>query len=49
MFKILEMNTNNLFDESNDFDYEDYILLLFTGYYTQNILINNYEFKEELI
>lgn len=49
VFKILEMNTNNLFDESNDFDYEDYILLLFTGYYTQNILINNYEFKEELI
>lgn len=47
VFTLLEMNADILFDESNDFDYEDYILLLFTGYYTQNILINNYKFKEE--
>lgn len=44
VFTILERNTDILFDESNDFDYEDYILLLFTGYYTQNILINSYKF-----
>ena len=47
VFTILEINIDILFDESNDFDYEDYILLLFTGYYAQNILINNYKFEEE--
>lgn len=47
IFEIFESNCSNLFDESDKFDYEDYLLLLFTGYYTQNILISNYEFEEE--
>lgn len=45
IFKLFEEDGILLFDENNSFDYEDYLLLLFTGYYTQNILSNSYEFK----
>lgn len=48
IFKMFELESNNLFDEGNDFDFEDYLLLLFTGYYAQDILPNKYNFKEEL-
>ena len=41
IFKILENNFNELFDE-DDFYFEDYLLLIFTGYYTENILSSNY-------
>ena len=41
IFKILENNLNNLFDEEN-FYFEDYLLLIFTGYYTENILSSRY-------
>ena len=37
---------NDLFDEEN-MEYEDYVILLFTGYYTENILVTSYTFKEE--
>lgn len=47
LFEVFEMNTSELFDEENNFDYEDYLLLIFTGYYTDNILLSKYEFKEE--
>lgn len=48
IFKMFELESNNLFDEGNDFDFEDYLLLLFTGYYAQDILPKKYNFKEEL-
>lgn len=44
LFKIFERDLNALFNE-NDFKFEDYIILMFTGYYTNNILSiggNNY-------
>ena len=41
IFKILENNFNELFDE-DDFYFEDYLLLIFTGYYTENILSSSY-------
>jgi len=41
IFKILENNLNDLFDEEN-FYFEDYLLLIFTGYYTENILSSSY-------
>jgi len=37
LFEILEENLNSLFDEKN-MTYEDYILTLCVGYYTENIL-----------
>jgi CRISPR-associated protein Csh1 len=45
IFKILENDLDSIFNEEYDFDYEDYLLLLFTGYYTTNILRGNYTFK----
>ena len=45
VFNLFEINVDNLFNEIG-FDYEDYLLLIFTGYYTKNILINSY-CKEE--
>ena len=48
IFEIFELDCGNLFDESDNFDYEDYLLLIFTGYYTQNILVTKYKFEEEL-
>lgn len=44
IFKILENNLNNLFDEE-DFYFEDYLLLLFTGYYCENILSSSFGAK----
>ena len=41
IFKIFENNFNELFDE-DDFFFEDYLLLIFTGYYTENILSSSY-------
>lgn len=41
IFKILENNLNDLFDEES-FYFEDYLLLIFTGYYTENILSSSY-------
>ena len=46
IFSILESDLDSLFDEEDGFTYEDYVLLLFTGYYAENILKNNYEFME---
>lgn len=40
-FKVLENNFNELFNEE-DFYFEDYLLLIFTGYYTENILSSKY-------
>lgn len=41
IFKVLEQNFNGLFDEE-DLYFEDYLLLIFTGYYTENILSSKY-------
>ena len=41
IFKILETSLNTLFDEENYY-FEDYLLLIFTGYYTENILSSSY-------
>lgn len=46
IFNLFEMSLNDLFDEEN-MEYEDYVILLFTGYYTENILVTSYTFKEE--
>ena len=46
IFDLFEYNLDILFNE-NDFYYEDYLLLMFTGYYTNNILLNNYNYEEE--
>ena len=45
IFAMFEMNLDKLFNESG-FDYEDYLILIFTGYYTENILLTNFENKE---
>ena len=47
LFEVFEMNATELFNEENNFDYEDYLLLIFTGYYTDNILLSKYKFEEE--
>ena len=44
IFKLFENDLNNLFNEEN-FTFEDYIILLFTGYYTTNILSSKYDGK----
>ena len=46
LFEVLEENLDSLFDEE-DMTYEDYILTLCTGYYTENILSEKKEDKEE--
>lgn len=46
IFVLLERDMDVLFNENN-FDYEDYLLLIFTGYYTDNILFSKYTFEEE--
>lgn len=45
VFSLFEMDIDNLFNE-NGFDFEDYLLVIFTGYYTENILLTKYS-KEE--
>lgn len=45
IFSLFESDIDNLFNEIG-FDYEDYLLVIFTGYYTENILLNSY-IKEE--
>lgn len=47
VFKLLEENINSFFNESDGFSFEDYILLIFTGYYTENILSSRYGAKKE--
>ncbi|OWT33625.1 hypothetical protein BGI41_01470 [Methanobrevibacter sp. 87.7] len=42
IFKVLEQNLDSLFNEEGDFYFEDYLLLIFTGYYTENILSSSY-------
>lgn len=44
LFSIFESDLDSLFDDEG-LNYEDYILLLFTGYYTTNILRNKYNFE----
>lgn len=44
IFKILEKDLNSLFNEDK-FYFEDYLLLIFTGYYTENILSSSYGSK----
>ena len=41
-FNLLENSLGSLFNESSGFSFEDYILLLFTGYYTKNILSTSF-------
>ena len=48
IFRIFESNIDKIFNEGRKFDFEDYLLLIFTGYYSDNILINNYTFEEDL-
>lgn len=47
MFKLFETDINSLFNEPEGFSFEDYILLIFTGYYTENILSSSYGGKKE--
>ncbi|KZX17002.1 hypothetical protein MBCUT_04050 [Methanobrevibacter cuticularis] len=47
IFKIIEDDLNSIFNENNDFSFEDYLLLLFTGYYTKNILSSSYGYVED--
>lgn len=41
-FKLLESSIESLFNEPEGFSFEDYLLLLFTGYYTENILSTSF-------
>lgn len=41
-FNFLENDLNSLFNEPSNFSFEDYLLLLFTGYYTKNILSTSF-------
>lgn len=45
VFSMFEKDINSIFNEETGFDYEDYVLLLFTGYYTTNILNSGYVYK----
>ena len=47
IFNLLENNLSSLFNETSDFSFEDYLLLLFTGYYTENILSTNFRSIKE--
>lgn len=47
IFNIFENGINTLFNEKESFDYEDYLILLFTGYYTENILKKDYNYEGE--
>lgn len=46
IFELFESNLNNLFNDE-EITYEDYLLIIFTGYYTENILKKDYKFEEE--
>ncbi|MDO5851595.1 MAG: hypothetical protein Q4Q23_03830 [Methanobacteriaceae archaeon] len=48
IFKIFENDLSSVFSEKKNYSYEEYLLLMFTGYYTTNILSSS-ENKEELI
>jgi len=47
IFDLLENNLNSLFNEPANFSFEDYILMIFTGYYTENILSKSYGDKKD--
>ena len=47
VFKLFEKDIDSLFNESNGFSFEDYLLLIFTGYYTENILSSGYGAKKK--
>lgn len=38
VFNLIENDANSLFNEENDLSFEDYLLSIFAGYYTENIL-----------
>jgi CRISPR-associated protein Csh1 len=38
VFKLIESDLNSLFNEQNGLSFEDYLLSIFAGYYTENIL-----------
>lgn len=38
VFNLIENDVNSLFNEENNFTFEDYMLSIFAGYYTENIL-----------
>lgn len=42
VFKLFESDLDSLFNEEKMFSFEDYLILIFTGYYTENILSSNY-------
>lgn len=42
IFNFLERDLDALFNEPEGFSFEDYVLLLFTGYYTENILSGSF-------
>ena len=46
VFNLIEEDLGELFNEKG-LSFEDYILLLFTGYYTENILASTYGAKKE--
>ena len=48
IFNVIEENLGELFNEKG-LSFEDYILLLFTGYYTENILASRYGSKDKII
>lgn len=41
-FNFLENDLDSLFNEPSNFSFEDYLLLLFAGYYTKNILSTSF-------
>jgi CRISPR-associated protein Csh1 len=47
VFKLFEKDIDSLFNESDGFSFEDYILLIFTGYYTENVLSSSYGTKKK--
>lgn len=49
IFKLFKNNISYVFNEPQGFSYEDYILLMFTGYYTENILKFDKEKKEYVV
>lgn len=47
IFKLFENDIDSLFNESDGFSFEDYIILIFTGYYTENVLSSSYGTKKK--
>ena len=46
IFSLIENDVNSLFNEENNLSFEDYMLSIFAGYYTENILKKGGELNE---